>query len=114
MVTLAQPASTGEVFLTARGRFVVTGILVAALGLCAVLMWIQQPKLAAVAADHHDRNVTQYQRLVVQPGDTLWEISARLAQDSSRTDVFDQILKYNDLEDSELDVGQTLFVPVVQ
>ena len=81
-------------------------------GMLLVALWFHTPLKAAVA---QEQNVSEsYQQIVVQPGDTLWEISTRLAQDNNRASVLDQIMAYNNLETSELEVGQTLYVPFVQ
>lgn len=68
------------------------------------------PSAPAVAAEpvHHGT----YEIIVVHPGDTLWGISSRLAQHGDRNRVMEQILDYNDLKTSDLEVGQTLYVPM--
>lgn len=82
------------------------------LGMLLAALWFHPPLKAAVA---QEQNVSEsYQQIVVQPGDTLWEISARLAQDTNQASVLDQIMAYNDLETSDLEVGQILYVPFVQ
>lgn len=68
------------------------------------------PAAPAVAADPVDHGT--YQLIVVHPGDTLWGISSRLAQHGDRNRVMEQILAYNDLKTSDLEVGQTLYVPI--
>lgn len=91
-------------------RLLVGCIALVLIGLLAAGSWFQQPLVPAVAsAQNHDR---VYQQIIVQPGDTLWGISSRLAQGQNQATVLEQILTYNDLENSDLEVGQTLYVPL--
>lgn len=101
--------------LTVKGRRLLQACIgVTALALTALmiaLLWSQQPLAPAVAAD--ESGVESYEQIVVQPGDTLWGISARLSEGVNQAVVLEQILQYNDLDSSELDVGQTLYVPAM-
>ncbi len=107
---------TTNLRLTRRGRFVVRILLICGLlGVLAVLLAalaFQQPLSPAVAADEQTAGV--YQQVVVQPGDTLWEISSRLARDDNQAAVLKQIMAYNALETSKLEVGQTLYIPLYE
>lgn len=102
--------------LTPRGRLVIRIILIfGVLGALAIVLTVfgfQQPMAPAVAAD--DQAAGVYQKVVVQPGDTLWEISSRLAQDNDRALILERIMDYNSLETSDLEVGRTLYVPLIE
>lgn len=114
MRTIGPKCSTANpnLKLTRKGGLLIglAGLLFA--GLLAGALWAQQPLSSAVASD--DLGAGVYQQIVVQPGDTLWGISSRLAQDAEQSEVLEQILTYNDLETSDLEVGQMLYVPVVE
>lgn len=102
--------------LTRRGRFVARllgflGVVIVVAIVIAVLN-SQQPVSSAVASDYEGQGV--YEQIVVQPGDTLWGISTRLAHHEDQFVILNQILTYNDLDSSDLDVGETLYVPVVK
>ena len=110
------PSLAKNLRLTPRGILVIRLFLaclaLAGLVMLLVTVWFQKPIATATAADEQTAGV--YQMIVVQPGDTLWEISSRVAQDNDRAAVLEQIMTYNDLETSDLRVGQTLFVPLEQ
>jgi len=105
---------TQHLKLTSKGRFVfqlTVGFVAVVLAAVSIATFgSQQPISSAVAADGKE-DVTP-QQIVVQPGDTLWGISCRLSNGSNHAAVLDKILTYNQLETSELEVGQVLFVPV--
>lgn len=109
-------SSTLRLTLTRKGRrltrlLLVVGSLTVA-GVLTGVLWFGLPGSSAVASDGSEPEV--YQQIIVQPGDTLWEISSRLAQDSEQAVVLEKILDYNSLETSNLEVGQPLYVPVVE
>ena len=86
------------------------GLITIMVGVLLTVAWFQFPIPPAMAADQQQPDV--YQKIMVQPGDTLWGISSRVAQGENQSDVLEQITTYNDLETSELQVGQTLYIPV--
>ena len=94
-----------EYRLTRRGRLVVllAGLLLAmAVGVVFAA--------GSVATD--DAGETRVH--VVEPGDTLWDISAELAAETGQGDTRD-MMRYlqdlNDLDEVTLDAGQRLVVP---
>lgn len=52
--------------------------------------------------------------VVVQPGDTLWEIAAAYSPGGDLRDAVRAIEELNGMSDASLVVGQKLFVPVAQ
>lgn len=99
-----------KLHLTPRGRFVLAGLIVALVAGLTMLSWFQAATSPAMAS--HDQTSAAYQQIMVQPGDTLWGIAARVSQQSDLAVVLDSIVTYNDLKTSELEVGDTLYVPV--
>ncbi|HIW47411.1 MAG TPA: LysM peptidoglycan-binding domain-containing protein [Candidatus Yaniella excrementigallinarum] len=97
-----------------RAKLVVAGLASAMLtGFLVFVLLSQQPWSSALAAEEINSN-GDYDQIVVQPGDTLWGISARLSGDREQRVIFDQILAYNDLASSDLEVGQTLYIPITE
>ncbi len=47
----------------------------------------------------------------MQPGDSLWSVAQRIAPQNDPREVIAQIRRLNDLEGSELQVGQQLLLP---
>lgn len=101
--------------LTRKGR----RLFQASIGFIAVVLatlitaalW-SQPSLAPAAAVDHIGG-ENYERIIVQPGDTLWGISIRLSHDDDQAVILDKIVTYNDLDSSDLEVGQMLYIPAV-
>lgn len=91
--------------LTARGRLVV---VLALLALVLALSTFVGSPAASTAATHHSTSPT----VVVQPGQTLWDIAAEASPDSDPRDVVAQIVELNDLADpGAIRAGQPLYVP---
>src|SRR5699024_4645838 len=97
-----------------RAKEAVAGLASALLtGFLVFVLLLQQPCSSALAAQEIKSN-GDYDHIVVQPGDTLCGISARLSGDREQRVIFDQILAYNDLASSDLEVGQTLYIPITE
>jgi LysM repeat protein len=103
MVTAVALRSTGlgPVRLTRRGRAVVLGLLVAPAALAIVL--VSQPGQAADPAP--------LPTVVVQPGDTLWNIAGRVAPGRNPAAAVDDIRRLNHLQGYSLQAGQRLTLP---
>ncbi|GAA4471717.1 hypothetical protein GCM10023190_01240 [Enteractinococcus fodinae] len=102
--------TTQKLHLTPKGKLVLTGLVLMLVVACMLLASARPAVPPAMAAEGIQPDT--YQQILIQPGDTLWDISSRIAQESDHTAVMEHIVAYNDLESSELQVGQTLFVPV--
>ena len=96
--------------LTARGRRVVN--VLAAL-LIVLAGYVASGFLTSVSAATTAGAAPATQLLVVQAGDTLWEIASDLDPSADPRELVDQIATLNGLaEDVTLQVGDTLVVPV--
>ncbi len=98
-------ASTG-VRLTRRGRVV---LLVGALSLALALFTFLGAPAASTDRDRHVPATT----VVVQPGQTLWEIAQSVAPQEDPREVIAAIVELNALSDTgAIRAGQPLYVPV--
>ncbi|MEC5190593.1 MULTISPECIES: LysM peptidoglycan-binding domain-containing protein [unclassified Arthrobacter] len=113
------PASTGRgagttqapLKLTRRGRFVFIGvplILLAALILSFSGFFSAPAKAAESAAE---LSPTPSVTVTVQPGESLWAIARTVAPERDPRDVVSEIIELNNLEASQLEAGQALFIP---
>src|SRR5699024_8786012 len=97
-----------------RAKLVVAGLASAMLtGFLVFVLLSQQPWSSALAAEEINPN-GDYDQFVVQPGYTHGDISGSLSADPGERVIFDQILAYNDLASSDLEVGQTLYIPITE
>ena len=102
-----QPAKVHPVSvrLTARGRAVVTCLLVA-LALAALLL------TTSVSGAGTSSTPVPVRHVVVEPGQTLWQIAGDVAPDADRRDTVAAILELNALPGSSVQAGQQIAVPV--
>ncbi len=100
------PQPMAEYRLTRRGRLVVLMVgLLLALAVGVVFAG------GSVATGENEETRVH----VVEPGDTLWDISAELAAETGQGDTRDMmrhVQELNDLDGVTLDAGQRLVVPV--
>ncbi|SDZ27788.1 LysM domain-containing protein [Asanoa ishikariensis] len=88
--------------LTRRGRLVLVGLFLVAVGLLAAIL-----SPASRAADHAEPPPVA----VVQPGDTLWSVVARHRPSNAPFKVIDEIRRLNDMDDFTIHAGQKLVLP---
>lgn len=95
-----------RVRLTHRGRLL---LLVSLVGLAlAVLMLVGTPAAESTGAAHHAPAVT----VVVEPGQTLWDIASDVAPHEDPRAVIAKIIDLNALSDAgSIRAGQPLYVP---
>ena len=108
VVRPSRPAARpGELRLTRRGRLVVfAAALVVAFAVAFVLAG------GSSASDSSSRiSPTATERIVVEPGQTLWAIAAEHAADGEVRETVHAIERLNGLESPMLVAGQELFVP---
>jgi hypothetical protein len=101
---VVRPAGAG-VRLTRRGRLVAVAaiLILAGLGLIGAAGRVGALHGSPVPASAPGQ-------VVVQPGETLWSIAARVAPQRDPRTVVDRIRRLNDLPDTEIRPGQTLLL----
>ena len=106
--TAFQPLATAQptrLRLTRRGKVVLLGLLALVL-LVAVSVGRTGSQAATVT-----ETGSALQQTTVQPGDTLWSVSQRIAPDNDPREVVAQIKRINHLHGSSLQAGQLLLLP---
>jgi LysM repeat protein len=106
------PGTEPNLHLTRRGKLVIATLIFILLAVCLTIVGNHLAGREAVATEN--QLAETYQQIVVQPGDTLWGIAVRASQQTDHNETLDRIVAYNDLESSELEVGQTLYIPVTR
>ena len=99
--------SAPSVRLTRRGRAVLV-LLLAALLLTAFSIGQRDTQAASTSAGS---GAAAPAATTVQPGESLWSVAKRIAPENDPREVIAQIRRLNDLESSELQVGQHLLLP---
>jgi hypothetical protein len=103
--TAHRPAS---VRVTRRGRAAVV-LLLAAVLFAAFSLGRTASDAADVAGEP---SAPRLEQATVQPGESLWSVAQRIAPENDPREVIQQIRRLNDLESSQLQVGQQLLLPV--
>jgi hypothetical protein len=104
-----QPA---PIRLTRRGR-VAVGVLVAIGAALAALLWLAIGGQAE-ASSHLPRSGSPDRgmfRVVVRPGQTLWSIAVHADPSADPRVIIGEIVSDNELANTGIQVGQTLWVP---
>lgn len=109
MHTSTTQVAATKLVLTRKGKLAAAVLFMILIGLLIALAWSRPGIPPAVATTDGSAS---YQQIVVQPGDTLWTIASRVSQGADHSVVLDQIVTYNDLDTSDLQIGQALYVPV--
>ena len=99
--------STGSLRLTRRGRALLV-LLLAGLLLAAFSLGQQDTQAAGVSSGAGAPAPAQ---TTVQPGESLWSVAKRIAPENDPREVIAQIRRLNDLDSSQLQVGQHLLLP---
>ena len=99
--------TTPQVHLTRRGRTLVLLALVAIL--FAAFSLGRANSQAAPTAGEAPVSVEQ---ITVQSGESLWAVARRIATQNDPREVIGQILRLNRLQDSQLQAGQQLLLPM--
>ena len=100
-------AAAPSVRLTRRGRAVLV-LLLSALLLAAFSIGQRDTQAADLAGGSGSVAPVA---TTVQPGESLWSVAQRIAPENDPRDVIAQIRRLNDLDSSELQVGQQLLLP---
>jgi Tfp pilus assembly protein FimV len=107
-IRVARPsAAAPQLRLTRRGRLTV---FVLALLFAATVAFVLAG--GSSASDEQGGTPVATERIMVTPGQTLWQIAADRADDGEIRQMVDAIEKLNALEEPMLYAGQELFVPV--
>lgn len=103
--------TTTPIALTARGRFVVrTMVAVIAAALAFGVLSIGKD-VAIAALSNASASTVASHSVVVQPGETLWQIAARELPGADTRDGVARIRTLNALEGGSIRAGQTLAIP---
>jgi hypothetical protein len=119
--TAGRPVAGGQaagtrrtpVRLTRRGRIVVGTLAGIAVAAAASVIWLAVAGQAQ-ASSHAGAAVpfrSSMVRVVVRPGQTLWEIAEKADPSADPRTIVPQIVTINSLPGTGIDVGQVLWVP---
>lgn len=100
--------TTPQVHLTRRGRVALLLALVAVLFAAFSLGRADSQAVPTAGSEQ----VQALQQVTVAPGESLWAVAQRLAPHADPRDVMEQIAQLNDLDSTQLEVGQQLLLPV--
>lgn len=93
--------------LTTRGRLVLFVVLLV-VAFTALLVWVPTGVATSSAGEP-----AAVRTVVVQPGETLWDIASRVRLGANTGEAVHEIAELNSLPDTgELQIGQTIAVPV--
>lgn len=95
--------------ITRRGRIVCAALVTAfvlALIACAAVLGAAQAEASSVSSQK------EFGYVVVQPGDSLWQISSALDAKADPRDLISEVIRLNQLTSSDVEVGQTIAVPL--
>lgn len=103
-------AAQATLRLTRRGR-IVFGTL-AVLLVVAVLAVVAMLGASQAQASTETLEAVEFEYVVAEPGDSLWSLAQRVAPDSDARDVIYDLKRLNQLEGSDLFIGQELAIPL--
>ena len=104
----ATSTSRSGVHLTRRGRVLLLLALVAVL---YAAFSVGRAHTQAVTTAGQEQ-APAVQQITVEPGESLWSVARRVAPQNDPREVMAQIRRLNDLEGTQLQVGQQLLLPV--
>lgn len=113
MTNTTHAGHTGSVTLTRRGRLVLLGLpaLLAAAAALAVLLVASAALFNNAQASTSQGPGVDAAEVAVDPGDTLWSVAAEVRTDDDIRAVMAQIAEINNLDSSDLQPGEVLYVP---
>lgn len=100
--------------LTRRGRLLLFGMPVFALltALAVGMFFLAGALVNQAQASSSEALGVSAEEVQVGAGDTLWDVASQVDSDQDIRELIGQIAELNGLESSELQPGQTLYVPV--
>lgn len=104
---------TPRLRLTRRGRFVLTTIFAVPLA-ALVLATALNGGMATASSDVSTGSIEAgtFEYVTVQAGQSLWELAESIAPSTDPRDVISDIVRLNQLENSELHPGDQIAIPV--
>lgn len=107
----ARRVSTTPVVLTARGRVVVRALVGALAAVLALGVFSYGKDVAVAALSTASAATVASHTVVVQPGETLWQVAARELPTTDRRDAVARIRTLNALEGRPVQAGETIAIP---
>ncbi|GAA1454482.1 LysM peptidoglycan-binding domain-containing protein [Nesterenkonia lacusekhoensis] len=100
--------------LTRRGRLLLFGMPAFALltALVVGMFFLAGALVNQAQASSSEAPGVSAEEVQVGAGDTLWDVASQVDSDQDIRELIGQIAELNGLESSELQPGQTLYVPV--
>lgn len=107
------PARSAPIRLTRRGRIVVGTLIGIGVAGMAALIWLAVAGQAQASGDARAGRLAgdAVARVVVKPGQTLWEIAAQVDPGTDPRVIIPQIVDMNSLSSTAISVGEVLWVP---
>ena len=102
------PGRQAPLRLTRRGRVVVRLLVVTLLALVITLAVLLLGRPAEAGTEARPMNL---ERVVVEPGETLWGIAGRVAPDHDRRETVRRIIELNALPSGVVRAGQEIALP---
>lgn len=112
------PRSTDALRLTMRGRRLLVGVFVVALGallaFAVSVLGLDAPGAAASGSNSPVSAGPAVESVVLAPGDTLWELATELDPTGDPREVIDTILLLNGIDGpADVVAGMQLLVPIL-
>jgi hypothetical protein len=103
-------AAQSGIRLTRRGRLLLTLVVGALVAVVAVLA-LGSPSAGAGAGAGQPLAATSYERVTVEPGQTLWALANEIAPSEDPREVVAQIMDLNAMSSSNVQAGEVLLIP---
>lgn len=104
--TATHHVPAAPVRLTRRGRLVILALFVGLVFVALTMLGGQS------AATDEEGTPLPTRTVVVEPGDTLWDIAATVAEPGEVREMIHRIQELNALPSASLDAGQQIAVPI--
>lgn len=105
--------TSGSITLTRRGRLMLLGlpVMLAAAAALAVLLMASAALFNNAQASTAEGPGVEAAQVAVNPGDTLWSLASQAPSEDDVREVMAQIVEINNLDSSQLEPGEVLYVP---
>lgn len=112
MTTSTASQNTG-IQLTRRGRLVLFGVpsMLAAAFLAALLVFGASSLMNQAQASSQEVTGVDAVEVTVAPGETLWDLAQQSESQAPVQETITRIAEINDLDTSDVEAGQTLYLP---